>query len=210
MTIQRWLEVDGDNTLALDWPLNENSHVWEIGGFEGRWAQQIWDKYHCHITIFEPQGWAVSRMKKRFEGTDKIKIHPYGLWTEDTELLIGNYHTDGASVMRDDGREPKVLGVFKDYKKVFAKNNYHLIDLVLMNIEGAEYTLIPEFIVSGNMETIKNFFCQFHPFREGDLERQEKTLESLIPSHNLLWNYFPTAVAWTMKPEFLKLFEEKQ
>jgi hypothetical protein len=30
-----WQEVNGDETYALDWELNEDSHVWEIGGFEG-------------------------------------------------------------------------------------------------------------------------------------------------------------------------------
>src|SRR5258706_16007752 len=93
MNHQNWHEVKGDETLALDWPLDENSHVWEIGGYEGRWAQQIWDKFHCNITIFEPQLWAVEKMKERFQGIDKIEIRPYGLWTEENSLMIGNYHT---------------------------------------------------------------------------------------------------------------------
>jgi len=46
MSNTTWFEVDGDNTLALDWKIDEHSIVWEIGGFEGRWAAQIQEKYN--------------------------------------------------------------------------------------------------------------------------------------------------------------------
>lgn len=208
MTIERWREIDGDNTLALDWPLTEDSHVWEIGGFEGRWAQQIWDKYHCHIDIFEPQMWAVEKLHRRFKGIGKIKIHPYGLWTETTQLLIGNYHTDGASVVKDDGREPKQVGDFRDFRKVFGEFPGKNIDLMLMNIEGAEYTLIPAFVEFGLMTSVFDFMCQFHPFRDVDLYRSIESLQTIFKdSHDVLWDYFPTAVAWRMQ-EDLRSFVE--
>lgn len=211
MSIQTWQEVDGDNTLALDWPLTEDSHVWEIGGFEGRWVQQIWDKFHCHIDIFEPQDWAVAKMKKRFEGIDKIKIHPYGLWTENTELLIGNFHTDGASVMKDDGREQKVTGVFKDFRKVFGVFPTKNIDLMLMNIEGAEYALLPAFLEFGLMTSVFNFFCQFHP-DDQDLPhvRSYEIFSEMDTSHEMIWNFYPTAVAWTMRSDLRSFVEQEE
>lgn len=213
MSIERWREVDGDNTLALDWPLNEDSHVWEIGGFEGRWAQQIWDKFHCHIDIFEPQMWAVEKLNRRFEGIKKIKIHPYGLWTENIQLLIGNYHTDGASVVKDDGRESKVIGDFRDFRKVFGTFPAKNIDLMLMNIEGAEYTLLPAFIRFGLMTSVFNFFCQFHPKDQERDEPSENIFVDMERSHDLLWNYFPTAVAWRMSDDlrsFVDSLEENE
>lgn len=206
MQPQNWFELKGDETLALDWELNENSHIWEIGGFEGRLVQQLWDKFHCHIDVFEPQDWAVAKMKRRFEDIDKIKIHPYGLWTENTEILIGNYHTDGASVITDDGREPKVLGVFKDYRRVYGSIPYVDIDLVIMNIEGAEYTLIPEFFEFGLFNCIRHFFCQFHPKDLTDF-RDKLLFEKIGESHDIMWNFYPTAVAWKMKPDLADWIE---
>lgn len=198
MTIERWREVDGDNTLAIDWPLTEDSHVWEIGGFEGRWAQQIWDKYHCHIDIFEPQWWAVEKLNRRFEGIEKIKIHPYGLWTHDDVIQIGNYHTDGASIVKpNDGREVTMPGTFK----MMAAEIYGFkpkIDLCLMNIEGAEYYILPEIILTGMISRFRNFFCQFHP-DPSILASHFPFFETMDRTHELLWDYHPTAVAWRLR-----------
>lgn len=200
MQPKNWLELQGDETLALDWDLNENSHVWEIGGFEGRWAQQIWDKFHCNITIFEPQLWAVKRMQKRFEGIDKIEIRPYGLWVEDTTLLIGNYHTDGASLINDDGREPLQEGNFKNYyhELFYELGNRYKIDVGLMNIEGSEYVLIPKLISSGCINHFRNFWCQFHPEIWGSDagEIYQSICEGMDQTHEMIWNCYPTAVAW--------------
>lgn len=195
MESKNWFELDGDNTLALDWPLTEKSHVWEIGGFEGRWAQQIWDKYRCSITIFEPQMWAVERMVKRFDGNEKIRINAYGLWIEDAILPIGNFHTDGASLVKDDGREEKQFGEFRRFTSAYEGIE---IDVCLMNIEGAEYTLIPTIIHSGMMKHVKNFWCQFHP-NDGDDKRNLEIYEAMSRTHDMLWNCYPTAVAWTKR-----------
>lgn len=195
--IEKWREMDGDNTLALDWELTEDSHVWEIGGFEGRWAQQIWDKFHCHITIFEPQLWAFDKMKKRFEGIDKIEIHPYGLWTRDEVLPIGGHDTDGAGIYSD--RNPVKVVMFRDFYKEISGFRKP-IDLALMNIEGMEYDLLPRFVGSGVMERFDYFWCQFHPGLTGDKgELSAEIFNGIERTHRRLWDCYPTAVAWRRK-----------
>jgi len=194
----KWFELKGDETLALDWPLDENSHVWEIGGYEGRWAQQIWDKFHCHITIFEPQFWAVERLLKRFEGNEKIDIRPYGLWTQKIILALGNYHTDGASLVKDDGREEKQLGIFRDYYYEIYGSRFP-IDLMLMNIEGGEFALLPAMIASGIIANFNYFWCQFHPDESGNVDVLHYIENGMKKTHDLLWDCYPTAVAWRKK-----------
>lgn len=195
--IEKWHELDGDNTLALDWPLDENSHVWEIGGFEGRWVQQIWDKFHCHITVFEPQDWAVGKLNDRFQGNDKIDIRPYGLWNDDEMKNLGNYETDGASLFSE--KEPVKRVEFKNFYPEIL-NFTPAIDLALMNIEGAEYTLIPEFIGTGVISRFGNFWCQFHPKEIDQIDIQaEYIFRRMEETHTVLWNCFPTAVAWTLR-----------
>lgn len=195
--IEKWRELDGDNTLALDWPLTEDSHVWEIGGFEGRWAQQIWDKFHCHITIFEPQLWAVEKMQKRFNGNIKIDIRPYGLWTSNTSLSIGNYYTDGASVVNV--VKETQTGSFVDFNKEI-RNFTAPINLCLMNIEGGEFNLIPAMWFSGKMEMFEIFWCQFHPTLVDNGEKRAAYIFKFMEqTHEMLWNCHPVAVAWRKK-----------
>ena len=201
-SIERWQEVDGDNTLALDWPLNEYSLVWEIGGFEGRWAQQIYDKYKSFVHVFEPQLWAAQKLRNRFSGTG-VWVEPYGLWIDDDILPMGNYHTDGASLVKHDGREEKQLGTFRyirDELKECGVDGMEslMVDLALMNIEGGEYILLPFMIENGLMENFKNFWCQFHPEGPEDL-RHEEIFSGMEKTHEVMWDFYPTAVAWRRK-----------
>jgi len=196
--IERWREANGDETFALNWDLNEDSHVWEIGGYEGRWAQQIWDKFHCYITIFEPQMWAVEKLRKRFLYVNKIDIRPYGLWLEDNDFLqMNRFETDGASVIPSDDEYKVSYGEFRDYYlEIYDFKNE--IDLGLMNIEGSEYILIPRMIASGAIKSFKYFWCQFHPIDEND-KRHETIMRAMEKTHEKIWDFFPTAVAWKLR-----------
>lgn len=195
--LQKWLAYNGDNTLALDWPLNEDSHVWEIGGYEGRWAQQIWDKFHCNITIFEPQTWAVMKMEERFEGIEKIDIRSYGLWDKDTTLPIGGFFTDGASIMPTHYKEPMSEGRFKDYRTEIDNFPFQ-VDVALMNIEGAEYRLLDELTKTRAINKFDNIWVQFHPLDDNDTTH-EILFRQIARTHFMLWNCFPTAVAWGLR-----------
>lgn len=186
-----WFEQKGDDTLALDWPINSESLVWEIGGYEGRWAKQMANKFNPFIDVFEPQGWAFEKLQKRFSNNPKVYLHNYGLWILDEERMIGDYETDGASMVKLDPEAKK--GVFEDaWTNMFGQT----IAVCLMNIEGAEYILLPYMIGSGMMKHVDYFWCQFHTFYPYSLERSEHIFDMMNFTHDLLWNCYPTAVAW--------------
>lgn len=201
--IQKWHELDGDNTLALDWDLNEKSLVWEIGGFEGRWAQQILDKFHCHITIFEPQHWAVEKLHKRFDWK-KVRVESYGLFSPDMgrgyeweSFSLGSYETDGTSIYSD--KYPIKALKFRDYTKEL-DSFYGNVNLMLMNIEGMEFNLLPHMAESLYITRFDTFWVQFHPglVQDGE-EKAKRIFEDIGATHELLWNCYPTAVAWKRK-----------
>lgn len=50
----KWLSDDGDLTHLLNYPLDSNSVVMDIGGFKGAWANQILEKYNSNLYIIEP------------------------------------------------------------------------------------------------------------------------------------------------------------
>ena len=196
MENEKWYELQGDDTLALNWPLNEDSYVWEIGGYEGRWVAQMYEKFHCKITTFEPQMWAVERMRTRFNEYNKIDIRPYGLWMEHGEFMLGNFFTDGASLTTESPRSGD-KGLFVDYKQELEYSDP--VDVCLMNIEGAEYTLLPDMIKTGLISHFNYFWCQFHLKDDPDGTRSRSIFEGMKATHEILWDCFPTAVAWRKK-----------
>lgn len=196
--LKKWLDCDGDNTLALDWPVDELSLVWEIGGYEGRWTKQMVEKHGCYIEVFEPQEWAFKKLQDQFYDVPAVKVYPYGLWIRDDFLPIGSFFTDGASIIKKGDGDPTHAGAFRDIHREMM--HVGVLDVCLMNIEGAEWDLIPYMIAKNDMMKIDNFWCQFHP---GLIENPDQRIEDIFTkmeeTHKLLWNCYPTAVAWRRK-----------
>ena len=47
--IQRWFRDKGDQTLRLNYDLNEHSVVFDLGGYEGQWSADIFQRYQCNV-----------------------------------------------------------------------------------------------------------------------------------------------------------------
>lgn len=187
---QTWLENNGDATFALNWNIKKNARVWEIGGFEGRWAAQMAEKFAAQITIFEPQGWAVERLQKRFKDNSNVEIRPYGLWVMDANLPLYHYETDGASLLNA-GVHSQVCE-FRDAFQEFEED----IDVGLLNVEGSEFILIPYLLGYDLMKKFKYFWCQFHTFVPESTLKKEVIYAGMARTHDVLWDFYPSAVAW--------------
>ena len=53
LRVKPWFECNGDKTLRLDYKLNQESFVIDLGGYEGEWSADIFCKYGSNIYVFE-------------------------------------------------------------------------------------------------------------------------------------------------------------
>ena len=165
---------------ALDWPLTMNSVVVEVGGYTGRWALQIAERYHPRLFVFEPQAWAADVCRAVLG--DRAHVYAVGLGDQDATLPMGDYETDGCSFTKPGsgvGQMREIRGMLEQCQIA------DRIDLMLMNIEGYEYTLIPHMLSQGI--TPKRLMVQCH----GDLIEQ-------IDGYRVLWTYGRVLTAWEM------------
>ena len=44
-----WFAVKGDQTLRLNYPLNKDSVVFDLGGYKGEFAADIYNKYQSTL-----------------------------------------------------------------------------------------------------------------------------------------------------------------
>lgn len=189
----RWKNADGDNTHALEWPIDEHATVWEIGGFEGRWASQISEKFNPWIRIFEPTRWGFGKCSARFLGNEKVEVNHYGLWVMDASLPVYNPGNDGASLLMS-----HVTSEVCPFHDIYTELQDE-VDLCLMNVEGSEYILLPYLIGNHSMPNFRFFWCQFHPFADPTGERFLRIHEGLKRTHRMIWDFYPSAVAWERK-----------
>ena len=78
--IQRWFADKGDETLRLNYPeLNDASIVFDMGGYKGDFASNIFSKYCCEVYVFEPVKKYAENIQDRFSKNPKIKVYSFAL-----------------------------------------------------------------------------------------------------------------------------------
>jgi FkbM family methyltransferase len=196
ISLKKWFEDNGDNTHRINYNLNQDSIVFDLGGYIGEWSDKIQRKYDSKVYIFEPVFKYFSELKKTFEFKENIKIYNFGLSdkTYDTEIIH-----DGASssLYLTDGKKEKIKLInFVDFIKSEEIKN---IDLIKINIEGGEYDLL-DFILENNLQTqINNFQIQFHKMFDDCEIRRNNIREKLSETHTLTYDYTFVWENWEKK-----------
>ena len=171
---------------AIDWPLNEQSIVVEVGGYTGRWALQIAERYHCRLEVFEPQPWAAAVCAEVLRPYN-ASVLPWGVGVRDEELPMGGWETDGCSFVKAaDGQTCKLA----EASQVLPPH----IDLMLMNIEGYEYTLLPHMLDCGILPD--RLMVQFHEYDPTATGRLFARLADA--GYRVVWTYGLVLTAWEM------------
>lgn len=185
-SIAKWREINGDKSLSLNYDLNKDSLVFDVGGYEGQWSSDIYSKYCCSIYIFEPIKKHHEAISKRFELNSNIRAYPFGLLDKTATLEI-SLDNNASSFFTSNHFKQKV-----DVKKAsdfFKENNIHTIDLMKINIEGSEYPLLEDLIVNNLVKNIKNLQIQFHSFILESEERMKRIQDKLSLTHHLTYQY---------------------
>ncbi len=183
--IKRWFKVKGDENLRVNYPLDANSIVFDIGAFKGEWAEAIFSRYGSCIYCFEPVQTFSENIQERFSSNAKITVAPYGFGAREEEMMI-SHDEDASSVFLGDGEE-KIKIV--EAKAFIEENEIAKIDLMKINIEGAEYDLIEHLIETKMIYRIKNLQVQFHDFFPDAEKRMEAIQEELSKTHRLTYQY---------------------
>jgi len=184
--VSRWFKDKGDKTLRLDYDLDAGSVVFDVGGYEGQWASDIYSMYCCTVHVFEPVPEFAERIQKRFSNNAKIVVHKFGLSNESKQARL-SLAQDGSSLFKQDRDSIQVTLVrAMDFLE---ENAIGKIDLVKINIEGAEYDLLEHLIDSGHVGRIRDIQVQFHRFIPNAEERRASIQQRLQKTHSLTYAY---------------------
>lgn len=180
---------------ALDWPLARDSVVVDVGGFTGRWALQIAERYQPRLYVFEPQPWAADVCRAVLG--ERATVLPYGLGVADAIAPMARWETDGCTFVTD-GPQAQ-YGEIREIGAVFAEVGIESIDLMMMNIEGYEYTLIPHMLDRGILPA--RLMVQFHTFADpGGTQLATIHTRMAALGYTSPWTYGPMLTAWTYIP----------
>jgi len=181
-----WFKENGDKTHRLNYDLNEGSIVFDLGGYEGEWAGQIFCLYGSAVYIFEPYETYFENIKSKFLRNKKIAIFQFGLSknTQTTKLAIAD-NSSSIFIESENIVEIKLVAA-KDF---LHQHQIATIDLMKINIEGGEYDLLEHLIETGDIKKIKNIQVQFHDFVPYAQSRMKAIQKNLAKTHELTYQY---------------------
>ncbi|MGJ0298312.1 FkbM family methyltransferase [Aliarcobacter cryaerophilus] len=195
LSAKQWFKDDGDKTLRLNYPLNENSIVFDIGGYEGKFADEIFNKYQCTIYVFEPVDKFYKSICERFKNNSKIKVFNFGLSDKDEEMMI-SISDDASSIHKDADNKQKIR--LKSINDFIIENKIQHINLMKINIEGGEFQVLPALIDSNFVANIENLQIQFHNFIPNSVEMRENIRKELSKTHQLTYDYYFVWENWKL------------
>lgn len=194
---KRWFEDKGDSTLRLSYHLKSDSIVYDIGGYYGEFASDIYNKFGCYVYVFEPIEEFYNIICEKFKYNDKVKVFNFGLGPitcSQTISLLDN----SSSLFSEKGDKIEIK--IKSISEFINENNHQNIELAKFNIEGAEYDLLENLIETDQINKISSLQIQFHDFVvENAYERMIKIQNSLNISHRLSWQYEFVWENWVRK-----------
>jgi FkbM family methyltransferase len=194
----RWYKDNGDKNFRLNYLLNKNSIVFDIGGYQGDFANSIYEKFNSIIFLFEPNLDYYNKCVERFKRNKKIYCFNYGLSSKNGNFFLSNTK-EASSIIKNkktvDGQTVKI----RDFFQVFNELEVKKIDLMKINIEGSEFDLIPHIIKKNLLKKINNIQIQFHHSVLNAKKKRNIIIKDLKKTHIRNWCYWFVWESWSLK-----------
>lgn len=194
--VDLWFKEKGDKTHRINYDLNENSIVFDLGGYEGQWASDIFCKYNSNMLIFEPFIEYAIKIKDKFSNNSKISVFEFGLSRND-ETKAFFVDNDRSSMFLSG--EPNTHISLRNASSFLAEKKIQSVDLMKINIEGGEYDLLEHLIETGDIIKFQNIQVQFHEFIPNAKERMNFIQGELGKTHFLTYQYEFVWENWKIK-----------
>ena len=185
--VHQWWAADPQEKQRYEYDLTSDSLVFDLGGYRGQWASDIFARYSCRVEVFEPVPHYARDIEKRFAGNPKISVHEFGLAgrTGESSIAISD---DRSSLYGSDG-EPCVIKLVQA-KSFLEDLGNPRISLMKINIEGGEYELLQHLLDNDLIKHIDNIQVQFHDeVVPNAAERMHRLQQRLSESHEPTYQF---------------------
>jgi len=171
--------------------LTPDSFVVDVGGYTGDWASLMFCRYACSIDIYEPHPTLYRyAILEKFRHNKKVRAYNCGLSNETRKMTlygdgyVASLYPTQNTVSHQTANIHKASDVFEE------RYSDKVIDVLKLNIEGAEYEVLPDLIQNFDMSHIRNIQIQFHQVVD-DYNRKRSAIQHDLAALGFVqtWNY---------------------
>lgn len=173
----------------FDIKLKPKSIIFDVGGYEGTFTNRlINNNAESNFYIFEPIFKYYKNIKNKFKNINNVFIFPFGLSNRDTKVpLEMNLDRTSHNKYIDDQADFE-LSSLKRISTFIVENKLSEIDLIKLNVEGAEYEILEDLIDSNLLKNIKVLLIQFHLNQSEDYNKYIKIRDKILMTHKCDFN----------------------
>ena len=188
----KWYKDGGDFKLRFNYNLNKSSIVFDLGGFEGNFASDLFARMPCNIYVFEPVKQNYLIIEKRFRLNNMIQVFPFGL-SNKTELKLIEVKGASSSTFINDLNNASINLTEQvklvDVVEFIDEKNITEIDLMKINIEGGEYDVLERLLDKDKVRNINSLQIQFHILDKNSIQKKDKIRNLLKKTHTCEYCY---------------------
>lgn len=189
----KWFLMDRER-LKYSNTLNPTGLVVDIGAYLGDFTAKLSDlNPDMSFKLYEPIPEFSKKCLTKFSTNKNVEVFPFAVTADGRELHL---HIDGPRTKIDISQEHlvcsslSVTDVFRELAQV---------ELLKMNIEGAEYECLFSLIESGDIYKINYLLIQFHDFKSSDVENYSNLIHFLEKDFVNLFRYKWIWEMWKIK-----------
>jgi len=193
--------VNANNQLLHEADIDSNSIVIDAGAYTGEWAQEMLDRYNPVVHAFEPDPRNYSQLEKKAHANSRLIPHDFGLGDKNESVRMTLEYL-GSTIFSDGNDKKDVPSAeveIRDIASTWEALAFDHVDLMKINIEGAEFPLLERMIELELLQNVGCFLIQFHEWHPGAYRRRRNIREALSKSHQLVWDYHFVWEKWILK-----------
>jgi FkbM family methyltransferase len=170
--------------LRYIYPVTASDDVLDIGGYEGKWGEEMHRRYGCRVLMFEPCKSYFDRIIERLGGNPNFRIfnHAIGNSNRVDELRIKGDMTG----LFADGPAESISVIKIDAALSCSRNGRFKVAKV--NSEGSEYEILEYVLAQGLTDKCDNWQIQFHTVVDNYEARRAAIYAGLEKAHKLTYN----------------------
>ena len=180
---KEWLGNNYGGFYLTTGGLNKYSIVYSIGiGEDISFDSEVIEKFDCKVFAYDPTPKSVDWVAKHVKN-QKFIFQPFGVANQKGKkrfyLPKNRNHVSGSlhPIHSVETTKSIVLN-FDTLSSLMKKNNHKKIDVLKMDIEGAEYDVIEDIVK--NKIDVGQILVEFHPhFEKGGRKKTKKAIKSL-------------------------------
>lgn len=181
--------------LRYQYPLGPDSVVVDLGAFRGAFLMEMVTRFNSHVHAFEPSKEFYDALVPRFRWASKVRLYNYG-WhyvnTKATLIQAGDASSlfENSSISEDDKKLVRIE--LREAGEAIEALQLRHIDLLKINIEGAEYDLLDHLLDNRLLDQVRYLQVQFHVHGGGMIgaaKRREHIRERLLATHDEQWSF---------------------